>query len=135
MATVYNLPDGRTIGPGAPFMLTTNDGTFSFAANWLELSKPADRSRFGITTSTVADPVPPTPPLYTYKTDVWLRATSDECAIIQGTLNNADPQLQGLWADCQRLEHNFALYPQLVDAFTQAFGATRAGQLLAPSEG
>lgn len=72
-------------------------------------------------------------PPRTYKADIWRRATDEEAEIIDAMLSAQPIRLRRLWADSEYLAHTDELWLMISSAAIQAFGETRAGELLAVS--
>lgn len=69
-----------------------------------------------------------------YKADIWRRATDAEATTIDAMLSAQPVKLRRLWADASFLSTTDELFTLIQAAATQAFGATRAAQLLEPTE-
>ena len=86
--------------------------------------------------------VAPTPPVIevpdpvtiVYKGDLWRRATDVEAEAIIAALDAQPKRRQRLFNDVLALRSDDELWPLLMGAATQLFGAARAAELLAPSE-
>lgn len=71
----------------------------------------------------------------TYKSDLWLRATEEEGAALEGMLAAATPRMRGVFNGVQRLEHSSPLFTQMYSDISAVLGEPVAARLLAPSEG
>lgn len=71
----------------------------------------------------------------TYKADIWRRATDAEAETIVAILSQQTIRKQRLFNDATVIDHADPEFAGLREGFVQAFGAGRADELLAPSEG
>lgn len=69
------------------------------------------------------------------KGDIWRRATDEEAEAIVAALGQQSVRKQRLFNDSQYIDPEDPEFADLKAAFVTAFGADRAGQLLAPSSG
>lgn len=70
---------------------------------------------------------------FTYKTDVWRRATDSEVDQLDAALKQASTRMSRMWDDCQTIEHDSDFFDDLYEAMAGAFGDDRASSLLAES--
>lgn len=80
-------------------------------------------------------PDPPPPESATYrisKTTPWLRMTEDEAATIDGVMSQTDARLKQIYMAATYLDSADELWATMMTILTDAFGATRANELLAP---
>lgn len=76
-------------------------------------------------------PPPPPPPRRIAKADIWRRATDAEAVTLDALLSAQPVRLRRMWADAQFLSTDDGLFPTVQAALVQAFGASRAAELLA----
>ena len=72
--------------------------------------------------------------LFTYKADIWRRATDEEAVTLDAALKAAPLRLQRLFDGATRLVHDDPDFGSLKVGIAQAVGQARADELLAPSE-
>lgn len=81
----------------------------------------------------IADLTAPAATARTYMSDLWRRATDGESTVIEAIIAGLSPKQRNLLNSVTYLDHADPQFPDIVAALTQAFGAARAGELLAPS--
>ena len=75
-------------------------------------------------------PEPPPSPRRIAKADIWRRSTDAEAVTIDYLLNSQPVRLRRMWEDAQYLSTDDDLFPNVEAALVQAFGASRAAELL-----
>lgn len=79
-------------------------------------------------------PLPP-PPTVTYKSDIWRRCTDGEAEALDALLARQSKRQQRLFNDATVIAHTDEMFATLQAAVTEALGATRTAEILAPSLG
>ncbi len=135
------LPTGR----GLVVMAVVRDAARLFPAgcHLFEIlgHDPADPKPWKAYEQTILDlgagtftPLPP-PPSVTYKSDIWRRCTDAEAEALDALLARQPRRQQRLFNDATVIAHADEMFATLQAAVTQALGATRAAEILAPSIG
>lgn len=70
---------------------------------------------------------------FTYKADVWERATDEEVELLDSMLNEIPKRLSRMWNDCQFIEHDSKFYNNLYEVMEVRFGGERTRELLSES--
>lgn len=70
---------------------------------------------------------------FTYKTDIWKRVTEQEAEALDEALKAAPAKQRRMWEDSLSVEHSSDYYLLLKTQMVEAFGESRAGEILAPS--
>ena len=71
--------------------------------------------------------------LFTYKTDIWQRATDTEAQAIDASINNSSVKQRRMWDDSLKVQHASPFFQTLRDQMIAQFGEQRADEILAPS--
>lgn len=66
------------------------------------------------------------------KNAIWERATDEEAVAMKQMLDAQSVRIQQIYAGASHISTDHELYTLLTAALTQAFGAERAAELLAP---
>lgn len=78
-------------------------------------------------------PAPATPSVYHIaKTTPWLRMSDEEAAMMDAVMSETSARVKQIYMAAQYLASNDPLWQTLSQALTDAFGAARADQILAP---
>lgn len=78
-------------------------------------------------------PTPPAAPVITYPADLWRRCTEAEAGTIMDQVAKMPVRQQMIFNRATVYDHSDPDFVQLLGLMTQAFGAERAAELLAPS--
>lgn len=74
-------------------------------------------------------------PIFVYKLDLFERTTSAEAEAILAAMDAHPARIRMIFNAAQSFREDHELWPLLTGAATEMFGAERAAELLAPSEG
>lgn len=77
--------------------------------------------------------VPPLPPAFTRKVDLWRRTTQQEAADLGAALESAEERMAQIFKGASELHHDQPEWQSLVAIVTGVVGADRAAVILAPS--
>ena len=70
---------------------------------------------------------------FTYKTDIWERATDQEVAAIDAAIINSTTRQRRMWDDSNKIPHSSDFFPIIRGQMVAELGEARTDEILAPS--
>ena len=130
MELQYKRPDGTFVAlvNNRPYHIIEDDPLYE------EALEQADELGEDLKFEPAPEPFILPPKTKLYKADIWKKRTETEYGAIQAVISSLSPRIQGIFRDANYISINDGLYPLVLTGATQAVGATRAAELLEPTD-